>query len=112
MSFNSAAATGKYFASTIPTDVTGATYSVADTDNTIAANRAGTVTLTLPAVANYVGRRLRILTYQSQTVVSAASNVIPLVGGSAAAGILSATAGKWADLDCDGSANWRTMASN
>ncbi len=103
--------TDAYYASTVPREVTGATDSIVDTDNIVVCNRAGTVTLTLPTPANYAGRRLRVLTVQNQTVVSASSNVVPIIGGSAATAILAGTAGKAADLDCDG-ANWRITMSN
>jgi hypothetical protein len=94
-----------------PNTQTGATYSVVLTDKTVIANRAGTVTLTLPAVASSVARKLRCVTIQNQTVVSNASNVVPLAGGAAGTAILAGTAGKWADLECDGS-NWIITASN
>lgn len=96
---------------TAPNTQTGATYTVSTSDTTIIANRAGTVTLTLLAAATYPGRRLRAVTIQAQTVVSASSNVVPLAGGSAGTAILAATAGKWADLESDGT-NWIITASN
>lgn len=96
---------------TSPTTVTGATATVAATDTAIIANRAGTVTLTLPAAASYPGRVLRVKTIQAQTVVSASSDVVPLIGGAAGTGILAATAGKWATLQSNGTA-WEIMAAN
>lgn len=94
-----------------PTAVTGATYTVDAADISVIANRAGTVTLTLPTASAWTGRRLRVVTIQAQTVVSAASNVVPQIGGAAGTAILAATAGKWADLDSDGT-NWIITASN
>lgn len=94
-----------------PNTQTGATYSIVGTDNTVIANRAGTITMTLPAVGSSAGRRLRFVTITANTVVSAATNVVPLAGGAAGTAILAATAGKWADLECDG-ANWIITASN
>ena len=96
---------------TAPVTMTSATYSVATSDAVLIANRAGTVTVTLPAVASSAGRPLRFTTIQNQTVVSASSNVVPLAGGAAGTAILAGTAGKWADLDCDAS-NWLITASN
>lgn len=92
-----------------PTTVTGATYTVSGTDTTIIANRAGTVTLTLPSAI--VFRKLRVKTIQNQTVVSNASNVTSLDGSTTGTAILSATAGKWAELDSDGT-NWVIIAAN
>lgn len=90
---------------------TGATYSVVDSDTNIIANRAGTVTLTLPDPAVYTNRELWVRTIQAQTVVSAGSNVVPLIGGAAGTAILAATAGKWAKLVSDAT-SWQIMAGN
>jgi len=100
-----------FYASAAPNTQTGATYVVAATDTDIIANRAGTVTLTLPAAASFVGRVIRVKTIQNQTVVSDASNVAPLTSATPGTAILAGTAGKWADLKSDGS-NWITMAGN
>jgi hypothetical protein len=93
-----------------PVTTTDATYTVLDTDNWIIANRAGTVTVTLPAAASWTGRELMFRTIQAQTVVSNASNVIPRIGGSAGTAILPATDGAWATLVSNGTA-WEIMAS-
>jgi hypothetical protein len=50
-------------------------------------------------------------TIAAQAVVSAASNVVPLIGGAAGTAILAATAGKYASLQSDGT-NWITMTGN
>lgn len=94
-----------------PTTITAATYSVLVMDSSIIANRAGTVTLTLPSAANVKGKELTVRTIQAQTVVSASSNIVPLVGGAAGTAILAATAGKWARLRSDGT-NWQIMEGN
>lgn len=91
--------------------VTGATYTVLTTDTHIIANRAGTITVTLPAAASFTGRELSIRTIQAQTVVSNASDTVPLVGGAAGTAILAATAGKWALLVSDGT-NWQIQSGN
>jgi len=83
-----------------------ADFSVATTDVWIINNKSGsTCTATLPSAASYTGRILRFQNYQAQTLVSASSNVVPLVGGSAGTAILSAVAGDTATLVSDGS-NW------
>lgn len=85
--------------------------SGATKDSAIIFNGAGSLTITLPTASSFSGRILRIKTIAAQTVVSASSNVVPLVGGAAGTAILAATAGKWADLQSDGT-NWIIMASN
>lgn len=77
----------------------------------VSVNKVGsTCTVTLPTGAFHVGRRLRIKTTQAQAVVSSASNVTPLAGGSAGTAILPAIAGAWADLVYDGT-NWIIVGS-
>lgn len=95
----------------VPTTVTNATYSQTNVESSIIANRAGTVTLTLLSPITFPGKILDVRTIQAQTVVSATSNVVPIVGGAATTAILAATAGKWARLQSDGT-NWQIMASN
>jgi len=83
-----------------------ADFFVATTDLWIINNKSGsTCTATLPAAASYTGRILRFQNYQAQTLVSASSNVVPLVGGAAGTAILAAVAGDTATLVSDGS-NW------
>lgn len=83
-----------------------ADFTVADTDTDIIVNNSGgSTTVTLPSAASWPGREIVLRTIQNQTVVSAASNVIPLAGGSAGTAILSGTAGKWAMLMSNGT-NW------
>lgn len=85
--------------------VTGATYSVLATDTDIEANRAGTVTLTLPSASLFPNRRINVRTITANTVVSGSSDVVPVAGGAAGTAILAATAGKWCELMSDGT-NW------
>lgn len=94
---------------TAPVTETTAARTVGDTDNYIIANRAGTVTLTLPAAANYIGRKIFIKTIQAQLVISNASNVVPRNSATAGTAILAAAAGNWAMLVSDGT-NWINMA--
>ena len=94
-----------------PITVTDATHTVATTTNWIIANRAGTVTLTLPAAASFTGRILTVKNVQAETVISASSDVVPIGSTSAGTAILSATAGKFATIVSDGT-NWIVMQAN
>jgi hypothetical protein len=91
--------------------LTASTYSVLQSDSSLIANYAGTITLTLPAATTALGQTYIIKTIQAQTVVSVSSNVIPLAGGGAGTAILANTAGKWAMLQSDGT-NWQIMMAN
>lgn len=83
-----------------------ANFSVAPTDVWVINNKSGsTCTATLPTASLYSGRVLYLQNYQAQTLVSASSNVVPLVGGAAGTAILAAVAGETATLVSDGS-NW------
>ena len=95
-----------------PGTITTATYTMASTDTFLIFNASGTTTVTLsaPSAAN-AGRSVTLKTIAAQAVVSASSNVVPLIGGAAGTAILAATAGKWAQLVSDGT-NWNIMASN
>lgn len=93
------------------TTQTAATYTVLNSDYHLIANRAGTVTYTLPNAATYVHRELVLRTITANTAVSAAADVVPLAGGVAGTAILAATAGKWARLVSDGT-NWQIMTGN
>lgn len=86
-------------------------YVFADGDRTIIFNKGSSAQATLPAAASYKGRQLTIITIQNQTVVSATSNVVPLAGGGASTAILAGTAGKWADLESDGT-DWVIIRAN
>lgn len=91
--------------------VSGAAYAVLATDTEIIANRAGTVTLTLPDPTVSNRKPLMVRTIQAQTVISASANVVPRAGGAAAAAILAAVAGNWAMLQSDGT-NWQITAGS
>ena len=80
-------------------------------DSSIIFDGSGSLTVTLPSASTNTGRYLGIKTVAAQTVVSASSNVVPLVGGAAGTAILAATAGKWARLQSDGT-NWVIMEGN
>jgi hypothetical protein len=72
---------------------------------------SGTCTLTLPTPANNTGRLLNIVVQSAQQVVSASSNVTAITNGAVGTSILPATAGKWAQLWCDGT-YWNIIATN
>ena len=88
--------------------ITGATYTVANGVKYIICDRAGTVTLTLPTASSWSGREIMVKTVQAQTVISAASNVVPVESTTAGTAILPATDGAWALLVSDGT-NWIIM---
>jgi hypothetical protein len=83
-----------------------ANFTVAASETWIINNKSGSsCTVTLPSASANTGRVLRFQNYQAQTLVSASSNVVPLVGGAAGTAILAAVAGDTATLVSDG-ANW------
>lgn len=83
-----------------------ANFSVADGDTWLINNKSGSsCTVTLPSASASTGRVLRFQNYQPQTLVSASSNVVPLVGGAAGTAILAAVAGDTCTLVSDGT-NW------
>ena len=95
-----------------PRTITAATDSPTNQDTYLIANRAGTVTLTLPSAAgDNVGKRFVVKTIQAQTVGSANSDVVPAATGTAGTAILAGTAGKFAELVSDGT-NWVIFANN
>ena len=83
-----------------------ADFTVAASDTWLINNKSGsTCTVTLPTASSNTGRTLHFQNYQAQTLVSASSNVVPLVGGAAGTAILAAVAGDTATLVSDGT-NW------
>lgn len=88
-----------------------ADFTLADNEGWIINNKSGsTCTATLPAASAWSGRAVTFKNLQTQTVVSASSNVVPLIGGAAGTAILPLIVGSWATLVSDG-ANWVIMAS-
>ena len=92
-----------------PLTTTGASASISVGTDSHIANRAGTVTYTLPSASVFPGRILHFRTLQAQTIVSASANVVPIDGGAAGTAIVPATAGAWADVSSDGT-NWNIVA--
>ena len=96
-------------ATTVVTKV--ADFTLADTEGWIINNKSGsTCTVTLPAASAWGGRAVTFKNLQLQTLVSASSNVVPLLGGAAGTAILPGLVGAWATLVSDGT-NWVIMAS-
>jgi hypothetical protein len=95
-----------------PTVVTKiADFSLADTEGWVINNKSGsTCTVTLPAASAWSGRAVTFKNLQLQTLVSASSNVVPLIGGAAGTAILPGIVGAWATLVSDGT-NWVVMAA-
>lgn len=88
-----------------------ADFTLADTEGWVINDKSGsTCTVTLPAASAWAGRAVTFKNLQLQTLVSASSNVVPLIGGAAGTAILPATVGAWATLVSDGT-NWVVMQS-
>jgi hypothetical protein len=85
-----------------------ASFTLADNENFVVCNGAGSITVTFPTAASNVGRVVWIKTIAAQTVVSASSNVVPANSATAGTAILAATPGVGAMLVCDGT-NWVIM---
>jgi len=95
-----------------PTVVTKtADFTLADTEGWVINNKSGaTCTVTLPAASAWAGRAVTFKNLQTETVVSASSNVAPIGSATPGTAILPATVGAWATLVSDGT-NWVVMAS-
>ena len=88
-----------------------ADFTLAANEGWIINNKSGsTCTVTLPAASAAPGRVVNFKNLQLQTLVSASSNVVPLIGGAAGTAILPGLVGAWATLVSDGT-NWVVMAS-
>ena len=83
-----------------------ANFTVAPGETWFINNKSGsTCTVTLTAASIFPGRTLHFQNYQAQTLVSATSNVVPIVGGAAGTAILANVAGDCCTLVSDGT-NW------
>jgi hypothetical protein len=88
-----------------------ADFTLADDEGWVINNKTGsTCTVTLPAASAWGGRVVTFKNLQLQTLVSASSNVVPLIGGAAGTAILPGLVGAWATLVSDGT-NWVVMAA-
>jgi hypothetical protein len=88
-----------------------ADFTLDDIEGWIINNKSGsTCTVTLPAASAWPGRAVTFKNLQLQTLVSASSDVVPLIGGAAGTAILPGLVGAWATLVSDGT-NWVVMAA-
>ena len=86
-----------------------ADYTITGTDTWIINNKSGsTFTLTFPAASSWTGRYITVKNLQSQLVVSASSNIVPIDSTVAGTAILLNQTGNWATLVSDGT-NWVIM---
>jgi hypothetical protein len=84
--------------------VTASTATVLPSTRVVIVNFAGTCTLTLPTIStpdNFL-RPLKVITKTNNAVNSAASNVVPVAGTTAAAALVTGTAGKFIEVYNDG----------
>jgi len=86
-------------------------FTLADTENWLIVNKGSSCTVTLPAASSWTGREFTIKVITAHAVVSASSNIIPRIGGSAATAILPATDGAWATLVSNGT-TWEIMCGS
>jgi hypothetical protein len=88
-----------------------ADFTLADDEGWIINNKSGsTCTATLPAASAWAGRAVTFKNLQTQTLVSATSNVAPIGSATPGTAILAATVGAWATVVSDGT-NWVVMAA-
>lgn len=80
-------------------------------DSTLVFEGPTPITLTLPTTSSHYGRIVRILTRTAHAVTSASPNIIPINSKTPGTSILTATAGKWALLQFDGT-YWNVIESN
>lgn len=102
-----------FIGSKAPVTVTGSTYTVGANDVSIILNNAGGgVTITFPSASGgNVGRWIYVITKQNFGANSASSNIQPATTTTLTNVLLSATAGKFAALQSDGT-NWVVMMAN
>lgn len=101
------------FTQTNPVTTKTGSYTMTSADSAIIFNVGSSATLTMQSASVYPGRWLYVKTIQSQSVLANAVIVQPLVGpaGTLTNTIVAATAGKFAQLQSDGT-NWVIMAGN
>lgn len=86
-----------------------ADFTVADTENWLINNKAGSsCVVTLPSAAAWGGREIMFKNSQAQTVTSASSSVVPRVTAAAGTAILASGSGNWCTMVSDGT-NWVIM---
>ncbi len=98
------------FGASAPVTVNAATHTVLPTSYSLIFSTTACV-VTLPDPATFTGRILQLKNISAIAITSASANVVPLASASAGTAILSATAGKFARLQSDGT-NWIVMMAN
>ncbi len=94
-----------------PITVTTTTYSVPINVTTLIFNTANNCTVALPAPSRNIGRWLYVKNIQPRTISSSLTNVLPLANNTPTTTILSNVAGRWAQLQSNGT-QWVIMAGN
>jgi hypothetical protein len=85
-----------------PKTITYDNYTILNTDNWIICNNtSSSTTITLPTGTVYTGRELMITNYNTNSILSNSSNIIPLYSSTASSTILSGQG--WVTLVYDGS---------
>jgi hypothetical protein len=105
--------TSAYFQESGVVSIVAAAYVVSATDTDISFFTTATCTVTLPAPASNIGRKLRFKNTAAFAINSASANVGPQAGGAPGTAILAAAAGKWCVMKVDaGGTIWSIMSSN
>ena len=93
--------------------ITGTTYSVGATDYLLICNNSATLTITLPTASSYTGRVLKLVKYNTSSIVSASSNVGSLTAGTAQTTFFTsnALAGRFCEIISNGTV-WQIVAQN
>jgi hypothetical protein len=97
-------------ATTAPSTINAATYTVSGSDSSLIFTTTA-CTVTLPTASSFPGRILYIKNITATAIISAASNVYPIATAVLGNSLLTATAGKFAMIQSDGT-NWVTMMAN
>jgi hypothetical protein len=89
----------------------GTAYTVGANDSSFILNPSGPMTLTLPSASAQPGRELLMKLYSANAVSSASANVVPLNSATPGTAIMVGTAGKFCQLQSDGT-NWQITMAN
>ena len=93
--------------------ITGTSYTVGATDYLLICNNSATLTITLPTASSYTGRVLKLVKYNTSSIVSASSNVGSLTAGTAQNTffVSNALAGRWCEIISNGTV-WQIVGQN
>lgn len=84
-------------------------FTVGASENWLILNGAGSITVTLPNAATSIGREIMFNNRTANAVISAASNVVQIIGGAPTNSITRSATGAWTILISDGT-NWQCCA--